>query len=112
VSGHLTGIRAAWGAALLIAPDAALCRASRQLDPRAPRALVRVLGARQVIQSAIAARRPTRRVLLAGVAVDTAHLATMLALAALRPDLRQPALISSTTATIFIILGVQQAHRA
>ena len=103
----MTAIRTAWGASLLIAPDAALCNADPQ---RGTRALARVLGARQLIQSAIVASRPTRRTILVSVAVDTTHLATVLAVLAFRPDLRRPALINTLSATIFVVLGIRQAQ--
>jgi hypothetical protein len=41
--------------------------------------IVRVLGARQLLQAAITARRPTRRALELGAAVDAVHAATMMA---------------------------------
>jgi hypothetical protein len=60
--------------------------------------LVRLLGARMLAQSGLELARPTRPVLRAGTAVDALHAASMLALAARRPDYRRSALASAVVA--------------
>ena len=62
-------------------------------------AVIRVLGARHLAQAALEALVPDRRVRLAGIGVDLAHAASMVALAAWSPAGRRPALTSATVAT-------------
>src|SRR5206468_6181106 len=60
--------------------------------------LVRLLGARMLAQSGLELARTTRPVLRAGSAIDALHAASMLALAARRPDYRRSALASAAVA--------------
>ena len=105
----LTAIRTCWGAALLIAPGAVLGALPHQQIDRPARVFARLLGARNVAQAALIARRPTQRWIPAGVAVDATHAATMVALALLRPDRRKLALANVATASAFAVAGVHQA---
>ncbi len=102
-------IRVAWGAALLLAPGRVLRALPHQQIDRRARVFARVLGARDVAQAALIARRPTRGWILAGVAVDATHATTMVALALLRPGRRKLALANLMTASAFAIAGVHQA---
>jgi len=70
----LTAIRMAWGAALLLAPDAVVCSIGhRRIDPRVRR-VTQVLGGRELVQGLIAARHRSRRSILSGAAVDAHEL--------------------------------------
>ncbi len=106
----VTAIRAAWGAALLIAPNAVLHYLSHQRIDRPDRVFARVLGTRDLAQAAILSRRPTRGWILVGAAIDATHASTMLALALLMPDRRRLALVNAATATAFVAAGVHQAR--
>ncbi len=106
----LIAIRAGWGAALLIAPGAVLgALPHQQIDGRA-RAFARILGARDLVQAATIAWRPTRGWLLGGAAVDAAHAMTMVALAWRLPDRRALALTNVATAGAFAAAGLYEAR--
>jgi hypothetical protein len=100
------------GAVALARPDLLLRlggRHERGGEGRAERVVVRVLGARYVLQSGAGLvitqqhdRPGIRAWVRAGDAtVDLVHALTMLALAAVRPSHRRLALISAATATAF-----------
>lgn len=75
------------------------------------RGMIRLLGARYVLQSsaALGLRRPwIRRV---GAGVDLTHATTMLALAAVAPAHRRLALLSAATATIFAATDLKEKMR-
>lgn len=107
---RLTLVRAAWGAALLLAPDRVLSALPHQQLDRPTRVFARVLGARELAQAAIIARRPTRGWILAGTAVDATHASTMVALALFEPDRRKLAVTNVATATAFAVAGLHQAR--
>ncbi|WP_333890164.1 hypothetical protein [Mycolicibacterium gadium] len=74
-------LRALWGAALLIDPDRVLRVVdSDGVDGRS-RAVVRILGARQLVQASFSGLRPSPEVLAMGVWVDTVHSLSAVALA-------------------------------
>ena len=92
-------IRLGWGLFLLAAPGPALRLLGGHPTGRA-RTVVRVLGARHVVQAAVEQRdRGRHRLLLA--AVDWAHAASGLALAAVDRRWRRPALTDAVLATGF-----------
>lgn len=68
-------VRAAWGTALIVAPGPLLRLIGGIDEGRTPRRLVRVLGARHLLQAAVE-RQPGRRIRQIGVGVDLAHAAT------------------------------------
>jgi hypothetical protein len=70
-----------------------------------PHWLVRLLGARVVIQQAVVAAAPSRRLVLAGVAVDGLHAASMVAAALVWPRQRRAATVSALSATASAVLG-------
>ena len=90
--------RAALGLVLLVRPDDLAALLDGPRGGRHP--VLRVLGARHVVQAALLLRRPTSAVVAGSVAVDALHAASDLALAAVRVDRRRPALrdaaVSST----------------
>ncbi|MGI8903362.1 MAG: hypothetical protein ACR2IP_06850 [Solirubrobacteraceae bacterium] len=106
---RLTLVRAAWGAALLLAPGTVLRAAPHQQIDHPARTVARVLGARDLAQAAVISRRPTRTWILAGTGVDATHATTMVALALLKPNRRTLALSSAATASAFVLAGVHQA---
>lgn len=107
---RLTLVRAAWGAALLLAPGRVLSALPHQQIDRSACAFARVLGARNLAQAAVIARRPTRGWILAGAAVDATHATTMVALALLKPDRRKLALTNIATAGAFASAGLHRAR--
>jgi hypothetical protein len=67
---------------------------------RPPSWLVRLLGSRLLAQGALEYAYPGRTVALGGAAVDTAHAASMIAMAVLRPAYRRSALASAIEASV------------
>jgi hypothetical protein len=110
-AGTLCAARAAYGDALLVVPRHAL--GGRRLGAAEPGAagLARVLGVRQLAEALLLARRPARRVLLAGAAVDAAHAASMVVLCALSPRRRRLAAASAATGALLAAWGVLVAGR-
>jgi hypothetical protein len=68
-------------------------------DPRAVSIAARVLGARHLAEAVVLARSGTTRVRATVAVVDAMHAASMVALAAVRPDQRPPALASAALTT-------------
>ena len=88
-----------WGAVQLAAPEATVRTVTPDVpEPRAW--IVRVLGARMVLQHGLALTRPTRGVVLAGSAVDALHAASMVALCLGWRRYRRPALVSAVSAAV------------
>ncbi|MGI8714558.1 MAG: hypothetical protein ACR2NR_15555 [Solirubrobacteraceae bacterium] len=80
-------------------PDATVCR------------LARVLGARELTQAMLLARRPTRTRLAIGAAVDLTHSCTMLAVAIDRPAHRGPARASARVGIACALIELIQVGR-
>jgi len=97
--------RAGWGAGLLIAPDrvSALVRGVTP-DGRA-RAVIRVLGARQLLQGVLSAVSPTPSVLAVGVWVDGLHALTGLLFAAVDRRRARPVLLDASLAAALAAVG-------
>jgi hypothetical protein len=74
-------VRAAWGAALLLAPRPVLrhVHGAPLTGPGVP--VLRVLGARHLLQAAAVTVWPSHRVLLVAAAVDLSHCVSMVPLA-------------------------------
>jgi hypothetical protein len=84
VPAALLWLRVLYGGGLLLLPVGVLRRLARMsLDGRTVR-VARVLGARQLLQAALG-RHPSRRGLLVGAGVDTAHAASMVAVSVWSP---------------------------
>jgi len=94
-------LRAAWGGALLIAPRPALRLLGAGDVPVSGLVVVRVLGARQVLQAVITRARPARPVLIAGGVTDTLHFLSDVLLAAVQPRWRRPALTDAALTATF-----------
>ncbi len=102
------GARALWGSVLLARPGALTWpRAPR----RAERAAIRVLGARQLIQSAVLLRLRGPRARLLGAGVDCAHALSMLALVRARAGSRRAALSSFAVSAAFAAEAIEAAAR-
>jgi hypothetical protein len=105
----LQGARATWGAALLAAPGLVLRLVGElEPDPRS-RAVVRVLGARHLVQAVFSGRAPGRATLADGAWVDGVHALTSLALAA---GDRPRARLALTDALIAASWGAASARAA
>jgi hypothetical protein len=105
----LTGLRAAFGALLLVAPQTIVAPVAAS-DDRAPVIFARVLGARHLAQAAVAARHGSRAAAIGGVAVDAVHAATAFALAAADARHRRVALANAATASLLAAAGVHEAR--
>jgi hypothetical protein len=93
--------------ALLIARPEAVARACSGAPNAVPRAwIVRLLGARMLLQALVEAARPEQRILAGGIATDAAHGASMVALAAASRRYRRPASISAAAAGLSAVLGL------
>lgn len=107
----LAASQGAAGLVLLVRPDDVLdALAPGPTYP--PRWLVRLLGARVVVQQAVVAISPTRRLVLLGVAVDLLHAVSMVAAAARWPGQRRAATVSAVAATASAALGLAAAPAA
>lgn len=91
----LAGARAAWGATLMLAPQAILQHCG---DPpgRTIRLGARALGLRELAEAVLQLRYRSRKAARAYRAVDLSHGATMALLAARKPEYRTAALVSLT----------------
>jgi len=108
---NLPATRAAWGAALLLAPDAVLRQVGDgPIDPRT-RGVTQVLGGRELLQALITSRHRSRASILSGAAADATHAATMLALAIRHPAYRRQARASALIAASFAIAGLASAGK-
>jgi hypothetical protein len=86
------------GVVLLVRPD--LPATAGLAAPDLPRGVVRLLGARRVVQAGLELAVPRRGVALACAAVDALHALSMLAAAAHWPRHRRAALLSAGTAAL------------
>jgi hypothetical protein len=117
----LDAVRACYGGLLLAAPRRMLsvCT-SGQPSPHAL-GVVRVLGARHLLQAALtagvlSARGPSedippRQALLAGSGVDTAHAASMIGLALAHRPLRRAVLADALLASTLAAFGIMTARQ-
>ena len=99
-------VRAGWGCALLLAPERLLALGAGAPVPPAAVTVVRVLGARQVLQGAVTAWMPTPAVTGLGAVVDALHGATCVGLAALSPRWRRVGLADAVIAAALIATRV------
>lgn len=106
----LLAVRGLWGAALLLAPRTVLARLGRPSSSVVE--VTRLLGARQLAEVLILSRDPRRAPPRWSVIVDGLHAASMLAVAALRPQLRRDALASAGAATLLASWAEMQRRRA
>ena len=103
--------RAAAGAVLLVrAPD--LLRRLQSPPPAHAVAAARLLGARDLLQGAVTAVRPTSAIAHGGAGVDALHLASMVALAVRAPAYRRLAVVAAAQAAASIGAGYLVARLA
>jgi hypothetical protein len=93
--------RAAVGLAMLLRPDDVARRLGSPTTGGHP--VLRVLGARHLVQAAVLSARPSAEVVAGSVAVDALHVASDLALAAVRGDRRRPALRDAAVSTAVLL---------
>ncbi len=103
----LSIVRVLYGSALLLAPDSLI----GERAGRSERAFARILGARHLVQAALAGPCSTPRLLRVGVAIDATHAATMIALAVWKPRLRALASANALAAASFAGAGIFEAKR-
>jgi hypothetical protein len=68
-------------------------------------AVVRILGARQLLQGTVVLIRPAPLLVIGGLAVDALHAASMVSAAVIWPDYRRPTLISAAAAGTSAVVG-------
>ncbi|MGH8962176.1 MAG: hypothetical protein ACRDWT_13475 [Jatrophihabitantaceae bacterium] len=107
----LGALSAATGLVILAEPEAVLHAVSSQRPDPFDTFVARVLGARSAVQGAALLALPRRRLVYAAAMVDLTHAASMVALAALRPEHRRAALCSAALASFTGSLGVATARR-
>jgi hypothetical protein len=91
-------VRGAAGLAMLSLSERR-CKHLGYRDPRAVSVAARVLGTRHLVEAVVLTRIGTTRVRSLVAVVDATHAASMVALAAVRPDQRRPALASAALTT-------------
>lgn len=87
-------VQVAGAAVLAFAPEQALRLCGRDSRNAPPAWLVRVLGARQLVQAAVQLAEPTPRVAFLGAAADAAHAASMVPVVVASRRFRRAAVIS------------------
>ena len=102
----LRGALAAWGVALFAVPVRVLRLVG---GPQPPVGVVRVLGARRIVQELVLIRWPSPAVARAAAVVDGLHAASMLAAARLWPRYRRAALTSAGVAAGSAVLSLVAA---
>ena len=98
-------LRAAYGAALVLAPGPVIRLATGQRPSRRACRVAQVLGIRHLIQAALTAAVPEPAVLAIGGQVDAVHAASMLLLAAVSRAGRRAALTDALTEAAFAAAG-------
>ena len=102
----VSALRLTWGLALLARPATLSGLAGRGQGQRLAW-VVRVLGARQVLQALAERRWPMRGLRRLGALVDGTHAVVMAAVAALSKAARRPALCSSGVALVLCLEQVR-----
>ncbi len=96
-------IRAVWGVCQLVgAPLIAGIELGHEPDKITAR-VIRILGARQIVQGAILRRSPSQAAHRLGGCVDVLHTSTMVIVAIANPQRRRAAVIDGTIATCLAI---------
>jgi hypothetical protein len=106
----MQGARLVWGGLLLAAPGIALETLTGRPATRSQERLLRVLGARHLVQGGLDLVRPTCGLLRAGAAVDLLHAATCAGAVAFSPAWRRAALVDGAGAMGFAAGGLVRAR--
>lgn len=106
----MQGARLVWGGLLLAAPGLALEAVTGAPATRSQERLLRVLGARHLVQGGLDLARATPGLLRGGAAVDLLHAATCAGAAALSPEWRRAALVDGAGAVGFAAGGLVRAR--
>lgn len=105
-------LRGAWGLLLLSRPEPVLAvMGPHTPSPELDRAVLRVLGSRQLAQAGVTLVLPGRPVLALGALVDALHAASMVAVAALDRDHRREGLLDASVAGAFAAASLTSARR-
>jgi hypothetical protein len=103
-------LRAGWGAVLLAVPGLVLASVRGVQVDRKAVVVVRILGARHLVQALSSGINPSPEVLAAGVWVDTVHSLTALGLAVADRNRLQGGLADSIVAALWAGLGWRHLH--
>lgn len=107
----LLAARAGWGLGCLVAPGPVGRALGIAPADRRAYVFLRVLGARDLGQAVLAAAAPPPGLLRLGAGVDALHALSMYALAAVRRDLRRPALTAAAVATTWTATTLRDSRR-
>jgi hypothetical protein len=102
-------VRAAYGSALLLAPDRMLQLYGGPVEDGAAQAVARVLGGRHLVQAIVTKGGSFSRV---GALVDLLHATSMFAFGGVSREHRRPAFIDGTVASMLGTAQALQARRA
>jgi uncharacterized protein YjeT (DUF2065 family) len=102
----LSGARVAWGLLLVTSPRTAARRLTDRNPSELATAILRLLGARHVVQGVVTLVHPTATVVRAGAATDMLHAGTAAAWASWWPDARRPSALDAGIAAAFGVAGV------
>ncbi len=94
-------VRAGWAGALLLVPQKIVGIGGHSPVPLPAVAIARVLGLRQLLQSAVTVVAPTGSVAGLSAAVDALHAGTDLGFAAVSPRWRRITVVDAAIATAF-----------
>ena len=104
-------LRSLWGSVVTTAPQLVLA-VTREDSTTMARAVLRILGARQVVQGTVLAAKPDEDLIRLGGYVDLAHAATAFGFAALDRRWRRTALLSGVAATGFRVHALMAGRSA
>jgi hypothetical protein len=105
-------IRLAWGGLLVGVPGAVLGALTGSAPTRSRARVLRVLGARHLLQGSLDLARPTPGVLRSGAAVDLLHATTCAGAVVFLPGWRRVALLDGSGAVCFAAGGIRRANAA
>jgi hypothetical protein len=108
---QLAAVRGGWGAWLLLAPSGSLRWLTGGRQPKGGRTLLRVLGARHVLQAAGTLKSPTAWTLRLGAVADTLHAASGLAFAAVDDQERRAGLLDAAVAATWAVASLRATPR-
>lgn len=97
------------GAALVARPDAVAAAVSNRAEPAA--GWIRLLGVRHLAQGVVELGWPRAGIMAGSAGVDALHGLSMIALASIKPEYRQPALVSAGLATAGAATTALAAHQ-